>query len=233
MLEPIADTRSRGAGLRIVESTKGLIRLANGAGCEVRLEDRDGDGTLETRRTRREGRLTSRCAATDSPYSRTTRDAGPDAPPALADCRFETTRDRRVTCQPTRFAKAEGQPWNVAWGIEPSSLGWQNGLLVFDDTSGRLYRLSVADTEPEPEPTRTAYDPRPKDPVLPRRSALPDAEERFSPEMQAIRDKQRETYPRAFDTDAETPQSARAFTGPAARAARRNRERQSRSSASE
>ena len=225
-LEAFADTASPGAAFRLTEAGPDSLLFTAPAGCTLRLEDRDGDGGFETRRARQDGRLVPRCAPTPDGFARTSAEAGPDAVEPLADCRFETLAAGGVICQPTRFGRAAGEAWSVVDAMRAGELIWRDGLVLLDADTGRLWRLvPVEEGEAEPRPTTFAEN-IPTKPTLPRANQPSPLAEHVSDTRAAVLDKQREAYPNVFrDTPEETPQAARAFKGPAARTARRNRRR--------
>ena len=167
-VELAARLRVRGAGLKIVETREGALALRSPA-CEVTLTDRNGDGRYEGKQVRRNGRLAATCPAANTSFTPSEVEAG-DTLPALDRCRLHTTPDWSVACQPTRFGRDVGEAWTVlsgfrsAWSASgrPDSLGWDTGLLIWDDHSGALYRVVEAkvvpdvavEDVPEPEPLR-------------------------------------------------------------------------------
>ena len=215
-LERFARLQSQGAGLRFAETVDGdipTLRLLGPGGCEVRLEDRNADGVFETERTTVEGKPTGRCLPTEAPYARTQLEAGIEID-GLRECRFETTQEYTVTCQPTRFGRSEGEPWTVLSGFvdrygrsatgHPSSLSWSQGLLVLDDSSGLIFRV-VADETYAPEATLTSREPEndeltiianqpPEPPQLLRGTAL--GTEALSRERKAIEEKRNSMFGR-------------------------------------
>ena len=154
-VELAAKLRVRGAGLEITETNEGTLTLSSPT-CEVSLTDRNGDGRFEGKQVRSNGKMAATCPAADTPFTPSEVEAG-DTLPALDRCRLHTTADWTVACQPTRFGRDEGEPWTVLAGFRtnwsasgrPDSLGWDNGLLVWDDHSGALYRVVEADPEPD------------------------------------------------------------------------------------
>lgn len=159
--------------------------------CELWLEDRNRDGRYDTQTARRSGRATGACRGDVGAFRPTRAESGASEGP-FRDCLFQTTRDLRVVCQPTRFGRPlspgeGGTPWEVVGGWaqgrqalgRPDDLFWTDGaLLILDAPSSTIYRVRAADApeaSPEtlPETSSETLGPAPSArPQRPTRSRL-------------------------------------------------------------
>lgn|GEM_PF-3012154 len=163
--------------------------------CEVRLEDRNLDGKVDTVRARERDRLMGACSGTDAVFTSSQVESGA-LEGILKDCLIVTTHDYEVMCQPTRFGRPEGEAWVVVSGWadrfgrgamgRPDSLIWDDHLLILDGPSGIVYRVEPYDAPKSATEAAVFEDNLPAKPDLLRRSRLQTGETYLSKERKKI-----------------------------------------------